>query len=316
MTGESPVSHTSVLLNETVEALTACGRTGTFLDATFGGGGHTQALLDAHPQNRVVALDCDPDALDRGRRLQENYPERLVVVDLNFRELADTPFVDFVGVLFDFGVSSWHLDDAGRGFSFRNAGPLDMRLDPRKGQTAYEFLMMAGREEIVRAIRDYGEEPKWKAVVRAIESMRGQGLENDTAVFAEKLAEAIGPGNPRIRRTIHPATLSFQGIRIAVNRELESIEQALPVAFERLRAGGRMVAISFHSLEDRIVKRFFRRMSGRPENRFDSRPQQDREVFGKELTRRPVSPGEQEIAVNPRARSARMRVLEKGEQIS
>lgn len=306
--------HKTVLLEEAVAALVDSSRTGLFLDGTFGGGGHTRRILDANPENRVLALDCDPDAIQRGMVLAEKYPGRLKIADLNFRNLGTIAPEKFAGALFDFGVSSWHLDTPERGFSFRFSGPLDMRLNPREGMTAAEFLEKADYPELVRAIRDFGEEPRWRVVVRALQDARAAGDIYDTARLANRIAEVAGNKNPRIRSALHPATRSFQGIRIAINDELEAIEEVLPVAFKLLQPGGRLVAISFHSLEDRIVKRFFRKMAGRPEHGRDNRPQQERKILGKELTRKPVVPSEEEAAINPRARSARMRIIEKGEQ--
>lgn len=310
---EDSTVHKTVLLEQAVDALVESPRAGLFLDGTFGGGGHTRRILEAHSENRVLALDCDPDALERGSALVKEFPGRLEMVDMNFRNLAALATGTFAGALFDFGLSSWHLDTPERGFSFRFSGPLDMRLNPREGMTAAEFLEKADYTELVRAIRDFGEEPRWRAVVRALEDARAAGDIHDTTTLAARISEVAGNKNPRIRTTIHPATRSFQGIRIAINGELEAIEEVLPVAFQRLQPGGRLVAISFHSLEDRIVKRFFRRMAGRPEHGRDNRPQQERRVQGRELTRKPVVPSEEEAATNPRARSARMRIIEKGE---
>jgi 16S rRNA (cytosine1402-N4)-methyltransferase len=300
--------HAPVLL-EAVLGFLAEGRSGTFLDATFGGGGHARALLDADPRNRVVALDCDPEAIARARILQETYPGRLVTHHLNFEDLGSLEETDFLGILFDFGVSSFHLDDGSRGFSFREDAPLDMRLNPQSGQPASAFLQGASHQELARAVRDFGEEPRWRRVVAAIESARGSGSLERTGAFAELVEAAVGRRRPGER--IHPATRTFQGVRIAVNRELAVIEAALPEAFAKLAMGGRLAAISFHSLEDRIVKRFFRRMAGRPEHGRDSTPGQFRTRQARILTARPVVADAAETARNPRSRSAKLRVLEK-----
>jgi 16S rRNA (cytosine1402-N4)-methyltransferase len=166
--------HEPVLLKPVIAHL-AEGRSGTYLDATFGGGGHTRALLEADERNIVVALDCDPEAIERGKRLQEDYPGRLTLHHTNFENLGEIEESGFIGILFDFGVSSFHFDDASRGFSFREDAPLDMRLNPEEGQPASEFLKRAGYKELVQAVRDFGEEAKWRRVVGAIEDARGTG---------------------------------------------------------------------------------------------------------------------------------------------
>jgi 16S rRNA (cytosine1402-N4)-methyltransferase len=307
--GEASSSgHLPVLLGPVVAYL-AEGRNGTFLDATFGGGGHTRALLEADDRNIVVALDCDPEAIERGKRLQEDFPGRLTLYHMNFEDLEQLEESGFTGILFDFGVSSYHFDEAHRGFSFREDGPLDMRLNPETGISASQFLKGAEHQELVQAVRDFGEEPRWRRVVAAIEAARGSDRLDRTLAFAGLVEEALGGRRPMDR--IHPATRTFQGIRIAVNRELAVIEAALPVAFNKLCDGGRVAAISFHSLEDRIVKRFFRRMAGRPEHGRDSRPGQFRIRQAEMVNRKPVIADEEEINRNPRARSAKLRVLEK-----
>ncbi len=306
-TGESS-GHEPVLLGPVVAFLTE-GRCGTYLDATFGGGGHTRALLEADRRNSVVALDWDPEAIERGRLLQAAFPGRLTLHHLNFEDLGQLGEDGFTGILFDFGVSSYHFDEARRGFSFREDGPLDMRLNPEAGVPASDFLRTASHSELVQAVRDFGEEPRWRRIVTAIEDSRGSGRLERTLAFAALVEEAVGGRRPTER--IHPATRTFQGVRIAVNRELSVIESALPAAFDKLLDGGRLAAISFHSLEDRIVKRFFRRMAGRPEHGRDSLPGQFRVRQAELLTRKPVVADEAETSRNPRSRSAKLRVIEK-----
>ena len=300
--------HKPVMLQPVLAFLTE-GRSGLYLDATFGGGGHARALLEADSRNVVVALDCDPEAVKRGQALKDAFPGRLSIHKMNFEELGDLEENGFEGILFDFGVSSFHFDQADRGFSFQKDGPLDMRMNPDSGQPASEFLQSASYYELVEAIRDFGEEPKWRRVVRSIEEARGSEQLLRTLPFAALVEKAVGGRRPGDR--IHPATRTFQGVRIAVNRELAVIETALPEAFSKLKIGGRLAVISFHSLEDRLVKRFFRRMAGRPEHGRDSTPGDFRVRQATMLTRKPVVAVEEETADNPRSRSAKLRVLEK-----
>jgi len=280
------------------------------LDGTFGGGGHSRALLEAATEMRLIALDCDPQAKERALEMEKDFGARFEFRDSNFVDLdaLDLPPVD--GVLFDFGVSSFQLDQAERGFSFRKPAPLDMRLNPREGQSAAEFLETADREALIHAIKVYGEENSWRRIVEAILAARGSDQLQSTDRLAALIDEAV-PAPAKRGKKIHPATKSFQGIRIAVNRELEVIEQGLPKAFAQLAPGGVLAAISFHSLEDRIVKRYFRSLCGQPVDRWDNRPQQEREVLAENITRKPVTPTEEELAANPRSRSAKLRLVRK-----
>lgn len=301
--------HIPVLFREALEVL-APRAGGKYLDGTFGGGGHSRAILEKDSDVQLVATDRDPAAVLRAEQLKEEFGTRFKFYHMNFGDLENLDECGFDGILFDFGLSSFQLDERERGFSFRNDAPADMRMNPDAGISAAEFLETADEEALVRAVRNYGEEKRWRKVVASIMAARGTGRLQRTESLAALVADAVGPG-PRGRKTVHPATRTFQGIRVEINDELTAIERGLPAAFERLADGGVLAAISFHSLEDRIVKRFCRRMAGRPEHAGDSRPQEERTVRAKMIPTRPILPTEEEISMNPRSRSARMRVLQK-----
>lgn len=304
----NPPKHIPVLLAETLDAL-APRPGGNYLDCTFGGGGHSRAVLERAGGNATLsAIDRDPEALPRAEPMKRDFGERFRFYALPFSRLDEVPDAPFDGVLMDIGVSSFQLDDDARGFSFRKNAHADMRMDTSSGTDAAEFLETAPRERLIEAVRDYGEEPRWRRVVEAIVDARGSGRLSETATLAEVIENAVGrrPGEK-----IHPATKTFQGIRITVNDELGELRRALPKAFSALKPGGVLAVISFHSLEDRIVKRFFNELGGRPTDRSDSRPQDERSRVAEMLTRKAVRPTKAELAENPRARSSRLRAVRK-----
>lgn len=308
--------HYPVMLPEVLDFFApTSGEGGVFLDCTFGGGGHSRALLDAHPQNRVWALDQDPQAIARAAELQSLYGDRFEFIDANFEALAAKvpASVAFDGILFDLGVSSFQLDQAERGFSFRKEAPLDMRMDNRSGQPASEFLNNASEADLIRAVREYGEEPRWRRVISAILDARGTPALETTTAFAALVESVLGHRTSRRghhhRSRIHPATQVFQGVRIAVNEEMRAVEVALPAAFAKLRTGGCLAIITFHSLEDRLVKRAFRELAGRPVDSRDSRPQDDRVRRAEMLTRKPLTASAAELQENSRSRSAKLRAI-------
>ena len=306
--------HHPVMLEECLDVLDV-ERGGRFIDATFGGGGHATEILKRSPESAVHALDQDKAALARAAALQSEYADRFCFSAMNFRDIELIEEIDYQGILFDLGVSSFQLDEAVRGFSFRLPAPLDMRMHQEGIAPASDFLANATREDLVRAVRDYGEEPSWRRVVGAIIDARGTGLLDQTDTFAQLVVEALPPAR-RFSKGIHPATLTFQGIRIAVNGELDALEEALPKAFDKLAVGGVLAVLSYHSLEDRIVKRYFRRLSGRPEHRNDSRSVQDRVKLAEDLFRKPLSPTSEEVKINHRARSAKLRAVRKLKNMS
>ncbi len=305
----SSVRHVPVLLDECMGFLKP-GAGGSFADLTFGGGGHSRAILEANPSNQLLSIDCDPDAAKRAEAMLGEFSGRFNFYDGSFRDLGQVSKPgEFDGILMDLGISSFQLMEPEKGFSFRLDAPIDMRLDPRVGTGAAEFLESASEESLVRAVREYGEERRWRRVVRAILESRGTGALSRTMSAAEVVSDAVG--GRRSRQRIHPATKTFQGIRIAINGELEALAVTLPQAFRALKIGGSLAVISFHSLEDRIVKRFMRKMAGRPEHRNDSRFQHERKSFAEMITTKAILPGRREVDENPRSRSARLRILKK-----
>ena len=299
--GINQAPHVPVLVNEVIAAL-ALHEGETALDGTFGAGGYTRALLGAGA-GRVIALDRDPDAIEDGRSLVPD--PRLTLINERFsqmdRVLAERGIEHVDAIALDIGVSSMQLDRADRGFSFSADGPLDMRMS-RSGLTAAEFLNSADESEIARVLKDYGEEPRARAIARAIVAARPVERTAELAAIVRRAA-GFRPG-----QKTDPATRTFQAIRIHLNAELEELELGLEAAERALRPGGRLAIVTFHSLEDRIVKRFFRERSGGTPAGSRHRPvQTDPREPTFERVAKPVSPTGRELAANPRARSARLR---------
>jgi len=302
--------HRPVLLQETLKYL-APERGGLFVDCTVGLGGHSEAILKSSPDTRILGLDLDPAALEYSRERLASFGKRFRAVQANFRQietvLDEAGERDPSGILVDLGVSSLQFDSPERGFSFRFDAPLDMRMNPASGPTAAELLQQLPETEIARIIFEFGEERHSRRIARRIVERREQGQRvTTTAELAELVRAAIGGG--RKRQQIHPATRTFQALRIAVNNELEGLGEFVETSVDLLAPEGRFAAISFHSLEDRIVKRKLRILSGLCEcpPRLPVCACGARKVV-EILTRRPVMPGEREIDENPRARSAKLR---------
>jgi len=306
--------HQSVLLREAVDYLNPkVGK--VYVDGTVGGGGHAGKILQrSSPDGVVIGIDKDPHVLGLARKLLHSFSTRAHLIQGNFSELPsilsmlNVPHVD--GIILDLGLSSYQLEDSQRGFSFQNDGPLDMRMDPNTTSTAANLVNRLSEKDLAKMIRQYGEEKWARKIAAAIVTARNQNPISTTGQLAEIVAGCI----PRAKyaKKIHPATQTFQALRIAVNHELEDLESFLKIALDLLVRGGRLVIISFHSLEDRLVKQRFRywgRECRCPKNvpvcSCEGKP------LVRILTKRPIRPTEQEVLFNPRARSARMRVVEK-----
>ncbi len=312
-TESSAPAHVPVLLTETIQAL-SIKPSGVYLDATFGRGGHCRAMLEElSEEGRVIALDRDPQAIAVAQALQVQEP-RLQVVQARFADLggvlARCGLAGAVsGVLMDVGVSSPQLDDAQRGFSFQHDGPLDMRMDPGQGVGAAEWLNCADESDIADVIWRYGEERRSRRIASAIVAARPL---HTTQQLAEVVARCMPRANrPANKKSKHPATKTFQAIRIFINDELQELRQGLQAAFDNLATGGRLAVISFHSLEDREVKRAFKALSQPPTlPRRLPVPETQVAVPGR-LVSGPIRAGHAELQENPRARSATLRVIER-----
>jgi 16S rRNA (cytosine1402-N4)-methyltransferase len=302
--------HQTVLLREAVEALVTT-PSGFYVDGTFGRGGHSRCLLERlDGEGRVLGVDKDPAARACAEELEKS-DSRFVFYHGSFAQLPHQlrrMGIDAVdGILLDLGVSSPQLDEAQRGFSFQHDGPLDMRMDTSRGETAAEWLSHAGEQEIIAVLREYGEERFARRIAGAIIAARAEAPISTTG----RLARIVSEANPRWEKHKHPATRAFQAIRIKVNRELEDLEELLHGALDMLRVGGRLVVISFHSLEDRLVKRYMRDMA-RGERYPAGLPVPD-SAFNRrmKIVGKAVKASADEVRHNVRARSAIMRVAEK-----
>ena len=289
------IYHPPVLLKEVVQYINA-EKGGIFVDATLGGGGHAEAILKANPENRVIGIDRDEEAIEIAMKQLSKYEDRVSIYHASFSQIADVLKEEGVsevdGVLFDLGVSHFQLRGE-RGFSVWIEQPLDMRMDRRQKLTAKDVVNKLPEKKLADIIFKYGEEKFARKIAREIVKRRKE-KSIETTVELAKIVEEVIPKKLWLGRKKHPAIRTFQAIRIYINKELEEIEIAIPQAFEFLSCGGRIVVITFHSIEDRLVKNLMRKLHG-----------------AKLLTRKPVVPSLEEVRVNPAARSAKLRAVER-----
>jgi 16S rRNA (cytosine1402-N4)-methyltransferase len=299
--------HIPVLVNEIISLL-GCGPHQVYVDATLGAGGHSLEILKrTHPDGRVIGMEWDDEAIAQAEEVLSPFGERVKIFRENFVRLPalldEMKIESLDGILFDLGLSSIQLGEPKRGFSFRGEGPLDMRMDRRLETTAADLVNELSVKELEETVREYGEERWAKRIAEAIAEERSQGPIETTEALRKVIYRTI-PKRFQSRR-IDPATLTFQALRIRVNRELENLKEALAGGWPLLRKGGRMCVISFHSLEDRIVKQTFRRLekgeAGDPSSK----------GVMKVITRKPIVPSEEEQRDNPRSRSAKLRCAER-----
>ena len=303
---DRPKLHQPVLLNEVLEALAPRPR-GIYVDGTFGGGGYTQAILES-AQCSVYAIDRDPRAIEAGAALIAAFPNRLTLIEGLFSNMGELLAAEGIsevdGIVLDIGVSSMQIDDAERGFSFQKDGPLDMRMG-RSGPSAADVVNSLEESELKSVIAVFGEERRAYAIARAIAKRRREQPFTRTSELAQLIQSVLGR---RPYEAIHPATRTFQALRIFVNRELEELVQGLGTAEKLLKPGGRVAIITFHSLEDRIVKRFLIERSGKEARPSRHQPAAQAALPSFELMGpQPVTPSEEEVSRNPRARSAKLR---------
>ena len=311
--------HRSVLLDAAVDGLAIDGarRDGRYLDCTFGRGGHSRLVLQRlSAAGRLLAFDRDPEAIAEAARIDDG---RFAIVHARFTALRDEAarrgWTQVDGILFDLGISSPQIDDAARGFSFRHDGPLDMRMDPSRGPSAADWLNSAAADDIERVIRDHGEERFAFQIAQAVVARRAEQPLSRTRELADLVARTIGRKRSRKDATQDPATRTFQAVRIHVNQELEELQEGLSQAMDLLAPNGRLAVIAFHSLEDRIVKRFIAAQS-RPDARVDAVARRlpiraaELPMPALEAIAR-LKPDDAEIAANPRSRSAVLRIAER-----
>ncbi|MBT2322113.1 16S rRNA (cytosine(1402)-N(4))-methyltransferase RsmH [Variovorax paradoxus] len=306
---EQAWTHTTVLLKEAVEALLpdASRASGTYVDATFGRGGHSRAILERMaPDGRLIAYDKDAEAVAEAARIED---ARFSIRHQGFKDVGELPPASVAGLLLDLGISSPQIDNPARGFSFRFDGPLDMRMDTTRGESVAEWLATAEPQQIAEVIRDYGEERFAVQIAKAIAARRQErGPVSTTAELAELVAGAVKTREPGQ----NPATRTFQALRIFINAELEELQQALEASLSVLQPQGRLAVISFHSLEDRIVKQFIAKHSREVYDRrapFAAPKAMKLKALGR------VKPSKAEVDANPRARSAILRVAERTEAV-
>ena len=313
------MEHVPVLLEEVLEFL-RCLPSGAFVDCTVGLGGHARAILERiRPSGGLIAIEADTEALQQARRNLAAWKEKVTYVQASYRRLSETlqrlGVRDVAGILLDLGMSSAQVESPSRGFSFSRRGPLDMRYDRRQPLTAADIVNRYPEKDLVKILREFGEEKAAKRIAAAIVRRREEWPLSTTDELAELVASVARPRPAR--GGIHPATKAFQALRVAVNDELGALSEALPQAIEVLRPGGRLIVLSYHSLEDRIVKQTFRGFEKGcvcPPSFPVCRCGRVSEV--EVLTRKPMRPSEEEIRRNPRSRSARMRVCERKEKSS
>ena len=303
--------HITVLLNEAVDAL-AVREDGIYVDGTFGRGGHSRLILSRlGSQGRLIVFDKDPQAIETAQKLAEQDGRVTVVHDgfSSFQTTLDKLGIEEIdGALFDLGISSPQIDDGARGFSFRFDAPLDMRMDPTRGMSAAEWIATASEQDLHEVIKNYGEERFSRQIARAIVAQRTESPIDTTRKLAQLVAQ-----NVRTReRGQDPATRTFQAVRIFINRELEEVKAVLPQVMGRLKQGGRLAVIAFHSLEDRIVKQFVKKYSQHPPlPRWAAVKEADLPLPPLKAVGKAIKPGVEETASNPRARSAVLRVAER-----
>jgi 16S rRNA (cytosine1402-N4)-methyltransferase len=306
--------HTPVMLEKVLQSL-RCKPGGIYVDGTLGGGGHARAILEnTAPDGLLIGIDRDDDALLESEKRLQSFGQRKILIKGNFADigeiLTNLNIRKVDGILLDLGVSSHQLDTADRGFSFSLDAPLDMRMDQSSRYRAYDLVNLSPEKELRKVIRDYGEEPMAGRIARAILAKRASAPIRTTIELADVVCRAVR--RQGVRKKVHPATRTFQAIRIAVNQELSNLSTAMDAGIDQLGQGGRFSIISFHSLEDRIVKETFRSWEGRCQCP-PGLPvcQCQREAKLRVLTRKPLRPEADESETNPRARSARLRTAEK-----